>query len=101
MKPGLEATEHPGSLDIAWAAGIYEGEGWVQLNNTTRAAVGQKDVWLLERLKALFGGSIYSAGNGREHVWAISGSRARGFLFTIYCFLSPRRREQVRKALRV
>jgi hypothetical protein len=63
-------------------------------------AVAQKDTWILERLKALFGGTIGSTNPGMS-AWQIHGARARGFLFTIYSLLSPRRKVQVRKALDV
>ena len=107
VKPGLDAKVHPTMLDIAWGAGIFEGEGWCQgkarsgttNGTTTHAAVGQKYPWLCHRLKALFGGSIYSHGRGRESSWNIHGARARGFLMTVFTFLSPHRRAQVRKAL--
>ena len=108
MKPGLEATEHPTTRDIAWAAGVFEGEGCVSFERgSARAHVAQKDEWLLERLRALFGGTI----GKRIHVvtplgkptersdWKISGARARGFLMTIYVFLSPRRQAAIREAL--
>ena len=63
------ATERPTMLDIAWAAGIFEGEGScspMRIYNTkrqkswivARAEVAQKDPWLCHRLRALFGGSV-------------------------------------------
>jgi hypothetical protein len=74
--------------------------------------VTQKDPWLLHRLQELFGGRVYpqktrpksiSGGPikdyGDQWAWWIGGARARGFLMTIYTFLSPRRREQARVAL--
>lgn len=51
-------------MSIAWAAGIFEGEGWcgtvggLKRRSTTLVEVRQKDLWLLERFKSLFGGSI-------------------------------------------
>lgn len=115
------ATEHPRLLDIAWAAGVWEGEGSVTGNWFVRAdgkrirmiqvTVTQKDPWLLERFRALFGGRIradHQKGEGvingrvlpREGViyhWCATGSRARGFFMTIWPFLSPRRHEQILK----
>ena len=112
-KPGLEATERPTLRDIAWAAGIYEGEGWcsrVSSGTTTHVGVGQKadddhGDWLLNRLKALFGGSIYNGTKSGEEViyrsWNIHGSRARGFLMTLCPFLSPRRQGQLVQVLTI
>ena len=107
--PGFEATEHPTTLDIAWAAGIFEGEGCASTNNKNSnfAVVVQKDRWLIDRLRALFGGSIRvvtrkpnaSFKGGTYFEWNASGARARGFLMTVYKFLSPRRKEQVKFAL--
>lgn len=106
-KPGFEAKIHPTSLDIAWAAGIFEGEGhcyWqiVKTSGTQRVRVGQKDSWILYKLKDLFGGSVRTNNNkwGLWYVWDLNGSRARGFLMTIYKFLFPQRKEQVFNTLK-
>lgn len=106
--PGNPSPVTP--VEIAWAAGIYEGEGSCQPNATGKsyrigASVTQKDRWILERLRAIFGGGIgvkRSRLHGKTYmtpVWFISGPRARGFLMTIYPFLSPRRSEGIRVAL--
>ena len=92
-KSGMEATRSPTVCDIAWAAGVFEGEGTCGYWGS--ASVTQKDTWVLIRLKALFGGSIqrnYSNGCSR---WSATGTRARGFLMTVYLFLSPKRKLQV------
>jgi hypothetical protein len=95
-------------LDIAWAAGVYEGEGTVRSRHkrTIEMSVAQKDVWLLERLRDLFGGTIYQSksqnSRGTKYTiafWNLYGTRARGFLMTIYSFLSPRRRDKIREVL--
>lgn len=100
-------VERPTLKDIAWAAGIYEGEGHVgrSARGAVTANVSQKDGWLPERLRQLFGGctghyaSQSSLGNSMMWRWYLCGPRALGFLFTIYPLLSPRRRGQIRKAL--
>lgn len=107
----------PTIRDIAWAAGIYEGEGTCQsvkyaqgIAKGVAVRVVQKDAWLTARLRELFGGSNskYSIrcgspknpGERREYWhWDLYGSRAIGFLETIYVFLSPRRQEQIRNVL--
>jgi hypothetical protein len=102
------AILQPLALDIAWAAGIFEGEGSVGFNNSSAsAAVAQKDSWLCVKLQELFGGSInyYEGGNPpirpcMYYRWQVHGSRARGFLMTIYAFLSPRRKGQIEKVLK-
>lgn len=99
-KPGFEATKHPTVLDIIWASGIYEGEGCCSKNRSEQVSVGQKDTWILYKLQDLFGGKInlFKSTKGISR-WNIYGARARGFLMTIYKFMSPRRKEQIRKVL--
>ena len=96
-------TEHPTIRDIAWAAGIYEGEGSAHRpsaqSRSLNVSVSQKDTWLLKRFVALFGGSITIGRTNKCSAWFVSGTRARGFIFTIYSFLSPWRRLQTRRAL--
>lgn len=103
-KVELKPSVHPTLLDIAWAAGIFEGEGHARggrthpgggKDYTTYVCVTQKHPWLCFRLKALFGGTVYTYKHkyketlGEYHRWVLSGPRARGFLMTVYKFLSP------------
>jgi len=103
-KPGLDATKAPTALDVAWAAGIYEGEGSCVAGGTKgksfSVTVTQKDPELLYRLRDFFGGGIklYNVGDQRRfqcYCWAICGDRARAFLGTIYPFLTARRKAQI------
>ena len=101
MNPEVMATKSPSSLEIAWTAGIYEGEGccsplgW----GGTGVSVTQKDPEILIKLKELFGGKISKVKKTNLHRWYINGVRARGFLMTIYKLLSIRRKEQIKKVL--
>lgn len=108
----LRALNRPSMLDIAWAAGIYEGEGYVngpprsRYLTTEVIQLVQKDRWILDKLAALFGGQVslrkYKKPEQVKYnvfVWILTGCRARGFLMTIFTFLSPRRRTQVRGVL--
>lgn len=108
----LNPTKAPSSVptikDIAWAAGIYEGEGTCKATHGSFGiSVAQKDVWLVPRLRDLFGGAVAKHNFGgvnpdlELYQWTLYGARARGFAQTIYSFLSPRRRAQIRKALGV
>lgn len=107
--------------DIQWAAGIYDGEGSCQLlknkNGTVKTqhvSVGQKERWMCDRMRDLFGGyvsdeGVYACdhlvgkvnykGRHRGYSWHIHGPRARGFIMTIYKFLSPRRQKRIREVL--
>lgn len=100
-KKSLVATQKPTSQEIAWAAGLYEGEGYCDVHGSSeRVLVSQKDTWILEKLKILFGGTLqYPSKKSTTPCsnWEVYGGRARGFLMTIYSFLSPRRREQIKK----
>jgi hypothetical protein len=85
-------------VDIAWAAGIYEGEGHFG-GHTVR--IVQKDSWLPYELQRKFGGSVKqytrSTDSKEYHYWTLSGPGAREFLLTIFTFLSPRRKAQILK----
>lgn len=104
-KAGTEATELPTRDDYLWAAGIFEGEGNCGSNRRCAyARVVQRDPWLTERFRALFGGTVtFRKGNHRAlagyRVWSLHGLRAQRFLRRIYFRLSPRRQLQVDKAL--
>ena len=99
ITPRLLPRKHPTMLDIAWAAGIYEGEGTTCFNNKTeQVVVSQKDPWILKKLREFFGGSVNPKTGGGFN-WLISGSLARGFLMTIFTFQSPWRKEQIKKCL--
>ena len=117
----LNRTIIPTPMDIAWTAGWFDGEGWCSLlknpdgsPKTQHVGLGQKDRWICDRLRDLFGG--YVSDNGVElndrivgkrnlkglhkgYAWHIHGPRARGFLMTVYKFLSPRRQKRIREVL--
>jgi hypothetical protein len=98
--PALDATKVPTAIDIAWAAGIYEGEGSARLcgrgKRSLHVGIPQKDPEILYRLRDWFGGSVGkpSGGNPCYH-FDICGDRARIFLALVYHFLSVRRKTQV------
>lgn len=104
QKPGLEAIKVPTAIDIAWAAGIFEGEGTCSIKGGGKGSysttVAQKDPDLLYRMRDLFGGTVrlYKVGEKRKfecHRWAVSGEKARVFLASIYPFLTARRKSQI------
>ncbi len=105
LKSHTAPTKSPTMIDIAWAAGLYEGEGHCGFTSkgtkgSAKAVISQKDPWVLEKMRPMFGGSV---GKPTKHQacghWVVFGARARGFLMTIYPYLSPRRKEQVKKVL--
>jgi hypothetical protein len=98
------------SLEIAWAAGIYEGEGSCSsVNRCLNIEVNQKDPWILYKLRDLFGGTVKQYNQHANAIkpgnnsfkWYITGSLARGFAYTVFTYLSPRRRAQIREKMGV
>lgn len=98
-RPELDATKIPTAVDIAWAAGIYEGEGTCRLCGHTKrgfmVSLPQKDPELLYWLRDWFGGSIRGLSKSGCQTWEICGDRARIFIALIYRFLTARRKTQV------
>lgn len=103
-RSGLDPVLTPTCRDIAWAAGVFEGEGSCVASGTNRtsftADVSQKDPELLYRLRDLFGGSVklYNVGNERRflcHMWRICGDKARVFIGAVYPYLTARRKAQI------
>lgn len=104
IQPHLRATVSPTTLDIAWAAGIFEGEGNCRATHTSRGfscevSAQQKFPWILHKMRDFFGGRVTLMKNRSIYTWAIAGVNARGFLMTVYTFLSPVRRLQTWRAL--
>jgi DNA-binding CsgD family transcriptional regulator len=92
-------------IDIAWLAGLVEGEGNISINGrsfTIRVKMGDHDI--VERAAALLGGRLYpirAPRAGRKAMWLtqIKGATAAGWAMTLYPWLGLRRRQQVRDAL--
>lgn len=105
----LSRDRNPSTAELSWAAGLFEGEGAASRGGGSEIVqVTQNDPWILDRLRAMFGGSVRKLNrtvllNGKKYSggfqWVITGARARGFLMTIYGLLSPRRQQQTRIAL--
>lgn len=106
-RKGLDGVRRPTAIDVAWAAGIYEGEGSCTTNHSGTGSVSfavtvaQKDPELLYQMRDLFGGKIshYIRTFNKKICpishWKICGDRARTFIGVIYPFLTTRRKEQI------
>src|SRR5882672_8017265 len=103
----LESTVRPSMIDIGRAAGYYEGDGSCANNGGGMSIqIRSVDPWPLHWMRDRFGGSIREL-KPESHAltekpvfgWWLAGPRARGFAFTVYSLVSPRRREQLRIAL--
>ena len=102
------ASYSPTAKDLAWAAGFIEGEGTMDWDRGRgRIAANQVTREPLEWLLSMFGGHIYSRmptegiGKKRVYNWIATGPRARGIMFSLFSFLTERRREQIKSALGV
>lgn len=101
-KPELAATKVPSAIDIAWSAGIYEGEGTCRLcgagagKRGFMASVVQKQPELLYKLRDWFGGNVRKLARNNEcYIWDICGDQARIFIALIYGFMTARRKAQI------
>jgi DNA-binding CsgD family transcriptional regulator len=91
-------------IDIAWLAGLVEGEGNIGINGrsfTIRIKMTDHDVIL--RAANLLGGKVYPSPvpENRRPQWLtqIKGAAAAGWAMTLYPWLGVRRRQQVRDAI--
>lgn len=93
--------------DFAWAAGFLEGEGSFTYQASLAVSASQVQRWPLERMASLFGGRISTNGRVTQpqrqlcFVWYLHGHRAAGLMMTLFLLLSPRRRDQIRRALTI
>jgi hypothetical protein len=78
---------------LAWAAGIFEGEG--STNRYNPITVAQKDPWILYKLKELYGGSITYYNDKNIFVWYLGSEEGRNLLRSMIPYLSPRRLQQI------
>lgn len=91
--------------DLMWAAGFLEGEGSFRYNTSSPSlAAAQAQLQPLERLKSLFGGLIhpmkrYKPNHKPAWLWHLGGTDAAALMMTLFVEMSPRRREQITKAL--
>lgn len=86
---------------IAWAAGIFEGEGSFQIckGKSKGISISSTDLDVLERLHYNFKGVIYKLTKRKSHwkdawLWSIQGSDSIEFYNLIKPFLLKRRTER-------
>ena len=95
-----KSSTRPTYGDIRQAVGFLEGEGWFGGQNGTQQVHASQahSVEPLKQLLAWFGGSITPKGK-QDATWGVYGSRARGVMMTLFTFMSPRRKAQIKEAL--
>lgn len=86
---------------ILWAAGFLEGDGCFILRKGRYIAVqaAQVNPEPIADLVVWFNGTISHA-NG-IYLWRLSRHNAAALMMTLYSFMSERRKEQIRKCLKV
>jgi hypothetical protein len=97
-----------GEVDIAYAAGLFEGEGSISLKEWS-IAISMTDIEPLQRIQKTVGGYItgpYSRNKNTKlsykdfYTWGLHGyGRILGFYTRIKSYLSPRRLEQFEATL--
>lgn len=93
-------------LELYWAAGFLEGEGCFHFGpKAVYVTATQVQRQPLERLLALFGGTIQAKRKSRTpnaqdfYRWTVGGTRGAGIAMMMWTLMSPRRREQIEVAL--
>lgn len=90
--------------EIKWIAGFLEGEGSFQFRRGCSVSAAQVELFPLSKLQAILGGSIFGPkaySNNRQPAWrwALHGRQAAGLMMTLYLYMSPKRRQQIKNAL--
>ena len=112
-----EEEAHPAQgelnpIDMAWAGGLFDGEGYITVHKAKRPKKTHKYVNLglrmtdrdaVERFNAVFPGNLGSY-PGREHEklvhrWTLSGKKALPVLQALLPYLCQRRRERAAEVL--
>lgn len=91
---------------LAWAAGLFDGEGTIySFNRRIRASIHMTDLDILETFQSNFGGTIRLQKKQKEHHkkswrWSLQASEeAVVFLKDILPFLHARRTKKAQEAL--
>lgn len=86
-------------IDIAWAAGLFEGEGCFVFTygKPKSAQIQMTDLDVLEKIHRLFGGTLNSSGKRQEHWkecwrWSVFSNDAKSFIEKILPYMMERRR---------
>jgi hypothetical protein len=96
------------TLDIAWLAGIVEGEGCFSLNQKKypALAIRMSDHDVIERAASILQTRVtgpYKTSAKHKPTWLcqINGAKAIAWAMTLYVLLGERRKEKVRELIEV
>jgi len=90
---------------LAWVAGFIEGEGSFTHSGSFGVVASQVQLLAFEKLQRLFGGTITKKGKPPKshhrqcYTWYLHGYKAAALAMTLWTLMSPRRREQIERAL--
>jgi hypothetical protein len=93
-------------VDLGWVSGFLEGEGSFHAHRSEhgsyiKISAPQKQREPLGKLQSLLGGSIYTRKCG-IYLWNLSkGAEVAGWMMTLYSYMSPKRKGQIKRALSV
>ena len=94
------------SIDIAWLAGLVEGEGCFKNNGSTPSIVVQMtDQDVIQKIANLFNTKImgpygpYAAQKQPTYIAQYSGKAAVGWMMTLYNLLGERRKAKIEELL--
>ncbi len=106
--PRLDPIKEPTPEEVAWAAGIFDGEGTVGTEGPKRKSfsvkVSQARADIPVRMRVLFGGSVKCY----EHIslsgkpwpcwtWRAGGIRAYNFIEAVRPWLGAKRQNQINR----
>jgi hypothetical protein len=106
-KAGYGPVTEIDTHELAWAAGLFDGEGHVSTksnggprNRRISANVGQKDRRVLDRFQAAVGvGKIYQRRSDGLFYWDTAAKdRVHRVMWMLWLWLSPVKREQFERA---
>ncbi len=99
------------AVDVAWSAGVFEASGVAYPHPTpamkTAVEIADGDRQLLERLKDIWGGSIYKGRSGGKDearpkstwVWSLRSEKAKLFLEATLPYMKGSKSQVVRTCL--
>ena len=101
--------------DIAWVAGLLEGEGYFGNRastkehnaNSIRVTLGMTDRDVIERAAEVLHGNVigpYAKSNSKyKPMYYVQwhGARAAGIMMTVYSFMGKRRQEKIKEILKL
>jgi len=94
------------TAELAWVAGFLEGEGTFAFSRSAQVTAVQVQREPLDRLLQILGGTIQGPYENKKSTrcqpffrWCLYGAPAAGVMFTMFPWMSLKRRVQIKKAI--